>query len=559
VAALTAPLVAPRGAEPPLLPAVSVVVVVRSGASDGQGAPPQATTTTTTTYHAGVGRPTDGTRYELGSITKVFASLLLARAVGAGVVGLDTPVGELLAPPAAPLPPPHWPRVTLRHLATHTAGLPREAPGEAAPAATASSASAHPSAAAAPPPASQPQVIPVAAWAAALAGVRFRTPPGTRWAYSNFGAGLLGHALARAVGAPSFAAAVRRWVFVPAGMATASVADDGGGADAGGGGGALATPHDDGGWPVPPTAFTDATAAAGGARASAADMGAFGAFCLAAAAGAPPRGPPTGEASPPAGGAAPPPGVAPADAESLAAALRLTLPPQRLSATGRPIRPSGRTGQALGWVTAAAGSAHWHNGLVAGSAAAFILNAPAGVAVAVMASAAESAVVEDLGQAVYEAARRGKGAPAAAAAIQMPPLPATVAAGALDAVAGTYRFMGEDAVLTVARPGGGRAEQLWCALPGGDRGRLLPVDTTGRRFDVPGGGLRAQFVGRTPWTAAGGGGGGGGGGTVAAVWVSGAGLLFAVRCRRVGAAGKTRWWERLEDAAGGFLCRWARL
>ncbi|KAK1869659.1 hypothetical protein I4F81_012129 [Pyropia yezoensis] len=196
---------------------MSVVVVVRAASGGGQGEGPP--TTTITTYHAGVGSPTDDTRYELGSVTKAFASLLLARAVAAG----------------------------------------------------------------------RPHAIPVATWTAGLRGVSFRTPPGTRWAYSNFGAGLLGYVVARAVGAPFFVAAIREWVFLPAGMASAAIADaggsgDGGGApDAAGGGGEVATPHDDGG-AVPPSGFTDVTAAAAGARASAADMGAFGAFCLAAAA-----------------------------------------------------------------------------------------------------------------------------------------------------------------------------------------------------------------------------------------------------------------------------------
>ncbi|KAK1867298.1 hypothetical protein I4F81_009805 [Pyropia yezoensis] len=362
VAALTAPLVAPRGVEPPLLPAVSVVVVVRAAGGDGQAAAP--TTSTITTYHAGVGSPTDETRYELGSITKVFASLLLARAVAAGRVRLDTPVADLLPAAALPLPPPHWPRVTLQQLATHTAGLPREPPGGEAAAAAASAA---PPPGDTPPPVAQPHAIPMAAWIAGLRGVSFRTPPGTRWAYSNFGAGLLGHVVARAVGAPSFAAAVREWVFVPAGMAAAAVADGGGagdgfGAPEAGGGGEVATPHDGG---------------------------------------------------------------------------------------------------------------------------------------------------------------------------------------------------GQEAVLSVARPGGGRAEQLWVAVLGARR-RLFPVDATARAFDVRPGGLRVRFVGLPPVTGADTRGGGGAGGRAKpALWVSGGGLPFSLRCRRVEAAEEVGWWGRLEGAVGGLVWRWA--
>lgn len=85
-----------------------------------------------------------------------------------GVVGLDSPVVDLLAPRSPPLPAPQWrPRVTLWHLETHTAGFPREAPwGEALLAVPATPAPAPSSEA--PPLVSQPLSIPVHAWAAAL-------------------------------------------------------------------------------------------------------------------------------------------------------------------------------------------------------------------------------------------------------------------------------------------------------------------------------------------------------------------------------------------------------
>lgn len=243
------------------------------------------------------------------------------------------PTGGRCVGRGRPHPPPHWPRVTLRHLAT---GLPREAPGGGAPALPATAATAAAEAAAtppsdAPPLAPQPQATPVAAWTAALHGIPFAATPDTRWTYSNFRAGLLGHALARVIGSPSFAAAVRRWVLQPAGMATSLVPD--GGCDSGGGEGEVASPHDDVG-PVLPTAFTDATAAAGGARALAADMVGFGAFCLAAATEARPRtaaaagvaaaaGAEAAAAGPPHGGATP------NDPAALAAACARRSPPRQ--------------------------------------------------------------------------------------------------------------------------------------------------------------------------------------------------------------------------------------
>src|SRR6187402_3567397 len=65
----------------------------------------------------------DGDRsiFEIGSITKVFTSTLLADLVRRGVVGLDDPVAAHL-----PVAPPVVDRaITLEDLATHRSGLPR--------------------------------------------------------------------------------------------------------------------------------------------------------------------------------------------------------------------------------------------------------------------------------------------------------------------------------------------------------------------------------------------------------------------------------------------------
>lgn len=82
-----------------------------------------------TTHAAGHVRLPDGaapdaaTRFEIGSITKTFTALALARAVVAGQVGLDTPVGDLVEEVRGLGRDGH--QVTLAHLATHTSGLPR--------------------------------------------------------------------------------------------------------------------------------------------------------------------------------------------------------------------------------------------------------------------------------------------------------------------------------------------------------------------------------------------------------------------------------------------------
>lgn len=62
------------------------------------------------------------TRFEIGSLTKVFTGLILADMAVRNEVDLDTPLGALLDIPAAST-------ITLRSLATHTSGLPRRVPG----------------------------------------------------------------------------------------------------------------------------------------------------------------------------------------------------------------------------------------------------------------------------------------------------------------------------------------------------------------------------------------------------------------------------------------------
>jgi len=61
------------------------------------------------------------TRFEIGSLTKVFTGLLLAESVVRGEVGLEDPLGNYL--PGIVTDPDGT--VTLRSLATHTSGLPR--------------------------------------------------------------------------------------------------------------------------------------------------------------------------------------------------------------------------------------------------------------------------------------------------------------------------------------------------------------------------------------------------------------------------------------------------
>src|ERR1039457_2949467 len=64
------------------------------------------------------------TLFEIGSITKVFTSLLLEDMVDHGELGLDDPIGKFL-PADVKTPSYKGKEITLVDLATHTSGLPR--------------------------------------------------------------------------------------------------------------------------------------------------------------------------------------------------------------------------------------------------------------------------------------------------------------------------------------------------------------------------------------------------------------------------------------------------
>ena len=70
-------------------------------------------------------QPLDGdTLFEIGSITKVFTSLLLADMAQRGEVRLDDPISKYV-PATAKIPERGGKKITLVDLATHTSGLPR--------------------------------------------------------------------------------------------------------------------------------------------------------------------------------------------------------------------------------------------------------------------------------------------------------------------------------------------------------------------------------------------------------------------------------------------------
>lgn len=151
----------------------------------------------------GEGTPAPGpdTLFEIGSVSKVFTALLLAQMAQDGEVKLDDPASRYLPPDAGdrldrPAP------VTLRHLATHTSGLPRLPDNLYGPNLREDDPYAH---------YGEEEL-----WTC-LRELRRKRPPGSVCEYSNLGSGLLGTLLARAAGIP-WPDLVRERICRPLGM-----------------------------------------------------------------------------------------------------------------------------------------------------------------------------------------------------------------------------------------------------------------------------------------------------------------------------------------------------
>ncbi|MFJ3937575.1 serine hydrolase domain-containing protein [Streptomyces parvus] len=191
--------------------------------------------------------PRELTAYELGSASKPYAGLLLARLVAQGRVRYEDRAADLLAP-GLPVHPAVR-RITLRHLLTHTSGLPGL------------------------PADFYPQAVP--RWSTDPYGgypadrvvrsflrARPRHRPGTRWRYSNFAVSVLGHTLAAATGTP-WEVLLHQQVLAPLGLDATRVRPGPDGTDAVG--------HRRDGTPVP-ALDTGGFTAAGAVRATPLDL-----------------------------------------------------------------------------------------------------------------------------------------------------------------------------------------------------------------------------------------------------------------------------------------------
>jgi CubicO group peptidase (beta-lactamase class C family) len=145
-------------------------------------------------------RPVDGnTIFEIGSITKVFTSLLLADMVQRHELSLDDPISKFL-PASVKTPERGGRQITLQDLATHTSGLPRL------------------------PTNFQPKdpANPYADFSEQnlfnfLSSYTLPRDIGAQYEYSNLGGGLLGYLLARRAG-KDYETLLRERVIAPLGL-----------------------------------------------------------------------------------------------------------------------------------------------------------------------------------------------------------------------------------------------------------------------------------------------------------------------------------------------------
>lgn len=153
---------------------------------------------------AGDARPLDGdTVFQIGSVTKVFTTLLLADMVQRGEVKLDDPAAKYL-PPGVNMPERGRP-ITLGDLATHRSGLPSmptnyDLQGEPNPY----------------------EAYTVEQLYQFLDAYRLQYAPGVKSRYSNVGVSLLGRLLARRAGM-EYEELLKARVLAPLGMNSTSI------------------------------------------------------------------------------------------------------------------------------------------------------------------------------------------------------------------------------------------------------------------------------------------------------------------------------------------------
>lgn len=150
-------------------------------------------------------RATRATLYRIGSVSKVLTTTLLVQLRDKGLVRLDDPISKYLpAEVTVPSDPRGARAITLRHLATHASGLPRNPVNLRGTTGDPWNG------------------YRVSDLYLGLRKTRLEFPTGASGLYSNLGFGLLGHVLGLASGS-NYEAALMRHVTQPMGMASTRV------------------------------------------------------------------------------------------------------------------------------------------------------------------------------------------------------------------------------------------------------------------------------------------------------------------------------------------------
>ena len=156
------------------------------------------------TFAGGDRKPDGDTLFEIGSITKVFTSLVLADMIQRGEVQADDPVSKYL-PDHAEVPGRNGKQITLLNLSMQNSGLPR-LPDNMKPADSANPYADY----------DGPKLL------AFLAGYKLTRDPGEKYEYSNLAVGLLGYALAHRAGM-TYEELVRQRIFKPLHMDSSTI------------------------------------------------------------------------------------------------------------------------------------------------------------------------------------------------------------------------------------------------------------------------------------------------------------------------------------------------
>ncbi|GAB3734987.1 serine hydrolase [Silanimonas algicola] len=187
-----------------------------------------------------------GGAFEIGSISKTMSATVAAALAAEGTLDLDAPLSRYV-PEGTPVPEREGRAITLRQLATHTAGVPPLPPG-LRPAN----------------PADPYADLTTDALFRALGITELASAPGEAWAYSNFGAMLLSAVVAESSGG-HLDAALQQRLFAPLGMASTGIAALPDGVRD-------VTGHRPGGVVVPAWRFSPSLAGVGGVRSTLDDM-----------------------------------------------------------------------------------------------------------------------------------------------------------------------------------------------------------------------------------------------------------------------------------------------